>query len=177
MRNEMLAVLLASALVAGCTTHESERATTTFSPAENFEEAHEAQGNYTGVLEGTKVGGKVTALKDGTFDLVVYPGGLPRHGWDGDKKKLIKGNGRPIPVDQRRVSEGLLQTIMFELDNGMQGSLLIRQADQGHQDSDAKRYPNRVLLIEGKGGKDLGGLVSPQEKEFLRKLMDQSLKR
>src|SRR4051812_38882779 len=45
------------------------------------------QGEYMG----TKIGCQVIALGKGTFQAVVYPGGLPGETWDGKNKILMDG--------------------------------------------------------------------------------------
>lgn len=50
------------------------------------------QGEYSGTLEGKKVGVQVVALGGGKFDAVLYRGGLPGDGWSGDKTQMDRGN-------------------------------------------------------------------------------------
>jgi hypothetical protein len=49
------------------------------------------QGEYVGELAGGKLGCQVIALGGGSFQAVVYPGGLPGDGWDGQNKILMDG--------------------------------------------------------------------------------------
>lgn len=50
------------------------------------------QGEYTGqIAGGAKLGCQVIALGQGAFQAVVYPGGLPGDGWDGEHKVLMDG--------------------------------------------------------------------------------------
>ena len=49
------------------------------------------QGEYVGKLGGEAVGAQVIALGKGTFQAVVYPGGLPGDGWDGKNRILMDG--------------------------------------------------------------------------------------
>jgi hypothetical protein len=50
------------------------------------------QGEYTGKLEGSKTGIQIVALGGGKFDAVLYRGGLPGDGWNGNKTKIDHGN-------------------------------------------------------------------------------------
>lgn len=50
------------------------------------------QGEYAGqTADGSKVGCQVIALGNEAFQAVVYPGGLPGDGWDGENKILMDG--------------------------------------------------------------------------------------
>ena len=50
------------------------------------------QGEYTGELDGKKVGLQLIAEGGGKFAAVLYPGGLPGDGFSGDKSTRLKGH-------------------------------------------------------------------------------------
>jgi len=53
------------------------------------------QGEYMGSAAGAQAWGvQVIALGEGSFDFVVYPGGLPGDGWSGNPKDRMKGKGK-----------------------------------------------------------------------------------
>lgn len=50
------------------------------------------QGEYVGKMaDGSPVGAQVISLGDGDFQAVLYPGGLPGAGWNGEQKTLLDG--------------------------------------------------------------------------------------
>ena len=50
------------------------------------------QGEYVGEIpRGGKIGCQIIALGKGTFQAVLFPGGLPGDGWDGEHKILMDG--------------------------------------------------------------------------------------
>ena len=50
------------------------------------------QGEYVGKLDdGGKLGCQVVSLGDGIFQAVLYPGGLPGAGWDGENRSIMDG--------------------------------------------------------------------------------------
>ncbi len=65
------------------------------------------QGEYTGTLGGRKAGCRVVDLGKGAFHAVIYFGGLPGDGWDGEHRALMDGtlDGEKVtfvPADGKR---------------------------------------------------------------------------
>lgn len=52
---------------------------------------YEVQGEYVGTVGHKKIGIQVIALGHGTFQAVVYAGGLPGAGWNGDTRQTVDG--------------------------------------------------------------------------------------
>ena len=50
------------------------------------------QGEYAGSIAGKKHGLQLVAEGDGKFLAILYPGGLPGAGWDGNKASRVKGS-------------------------------------------------------------------------------------
>jgi hypothetical protein len=66
------------------------------------------QGEYAGSIAGKKHGLQLVAEGDGKFLAILYPGGLPGAGWDGNKASRVKGtagNGKSAV----RISLGSLE--------------------------------------------------------------------
>jgi hypothetical protein len=57
------------------------------------------QGEYAGKAGETEVGAQVIALGNGTFQAVLYPGGLPGAGWDGKTRVRLDGKTSAEGVD------------------------------------------------------------------------------
>jgi hypothetical protein len=61
---------------------------------------------FQGEYSGTGIGAQVIALGKGTFQAVVYPGGLPGAGWDGKNKTLLDGKLTDGTVKLEAVNTG-----------------------------------------------------------------------
>ncbi|MGE3803330.1 MAG: DUF1080 domain-containing protein [Gemmataceae bacterium] len=51
------------------------------------------QGEYSGDLDGKKLGVQVIAKGNGKFQITGYPGGLPGDGFKGDEKEVVRADG------------------------------------------------------------------------------------
>jgi len=94
MRSKAPGLLLAFALSAGVSVALFASASTenrTYTDPANVDADFAIQGEYTGSVDGRRVGMQVIALGDGKFDLVSYSGGLPGDGWDGTDKTISSG--------------------------------------------------------------------------------------
>lgn len=58
---------------------------------ETIPQDFQVQGEYVGKLGDKAMGAQVIALGKGTFQAVLYPGGLPGDGWDGEHRVLMDG--------------------------------------------------------------------------------------
>jgi hypothetical protein len=71
---------------------EGERQVWTDPEDPTLPESFQLQGEYVGeIADGAKLGCQVIALGRDSFHAVVYPGGLPGDGWDGENKILLDG--------------------------------------------------------------------------------------
>ncbi len=121
------------------------------------DEDYALQGEYTGSLGGKKTGAHVIALGGGKFDVVLYPGGLPGDGWDGDrknrKKGKIEGGKKEVTIDGNTLS----------LKDGKLGDL--KRFERKSPTLGAKPPAGAVILFDGtnadgfKGGKMESGLL------------------
>jgi hypothetical protein len=80
-------------LVALLASHTAMAASPWTDPADSSLPAdYKIQGEYVGEIKGGgKLGCQVIALDKGAFQAVVYPGGLPGAGWDGQNKIIMDG--------------------------------------------------------------------------------------
>lgn len=58
---------------------------------ETLPEDFKVQGEYVGTLDREAIGAQVIALGNKAFQAVLYPGGLPGDGWDGENRILMDG--------------------------------------------------------------------------------------
>ncbi|MCA9073762.1 MAG: DUF1080 domain-containing protein [Planctomycetaceae bacterium] len=66
-----------------------------YTDAKEAGEDYRVQGEYTGKIESESSeawhGVQIVALGEGKFDIVIYSGGLPGNGWDGETRLLTSG--------------------------------------------------------------------------------------
>lgn len=85
-RHALLFILVAALVPPLCWAADNLPAT--IDPAEAVKDpAFGIQGEYTGEVDGDKVGVQIIALGKGEFELVLCPGGLPGDGWNGEKPR------------------------------------------------------------------------------------------
>lgn len=65
------------------------------------------QGEYSGEIDGKKVGVQVAALDNDEFHVLTYEGGLPGAGWDSSKikaEKLVRSSAQTLTEDLKKVN-------------------------------------------------------------------------
>ena len=93
----------------------AEDADRTYTDPTNVDTDYAVQGEYSGTIDGQKIGVQVIALGDGMFDLVSYPGGLPGDGWNGMDKTSATGStkgGGSVFADYLSGKEGNLSRVV-----------------------------------------------------------------
>jgi hypothetical protein len=85
----------------------------TYADPEDVDEDFVFQGEYVGGDGEQKTGAHVIALGEGLFDVVVYTGGLPGAGWDGQSRERLKGTreGDSVKVGQTKIENGRWKSI------------------------------------------------------------------
>ena len=95
--NAVLALVVAVILVPICARQcmaapREFRGTWTSPDDETLPADFQVQGEYVGqTAAGQKLGCQVIALGGGAFQAVLYPGGLPGDGWDGERRSVMDG--------------------------------------------------------------------------------------
>ena len=92
IRNVRVAVLALAFFTATTACAQKPKEVWTDAKDETLPVDFKIQGEYVGAIDGgEKLGAQVIALGKGTFQAVIYPGGLPGAGWDGKNKILMDG--------------------------------------------------------------------------------------
>jgi hypothetical protein len=120
------------------------------------------QGEYTGKLEGAKAGIQIVALGGGKFDAVLYRGGLPGDGWNGNKTQIDRGNAA--------LSDGTVKlTLVSQLGTIADGKITIgkdtfERVERKSPTAGAKPPAGAIVLFDGSNTNAWEGAGMTEEK-------------
>ncbi len=125
-------------------------------PAKVDDEDFLIQGEYAGETGGKKTGGQIWAQGDGKFEAVIYQGGLPGDGWDGDRGTVVRMKGArsadgKIAIFEQNGNHATADGRSFYQQNtpGIRGTELMRVTRQSPS-MGAKPPQGAVVLFDGK---------------------------
>lgn len=125
-------------------------------PAETFVDAGKAgvdfvlQGEYSGELEGRKLGMQVVANGEGQFTIKMTRGGLPGDGWDNEKSREFKGkleDGKVKFGDDQ--GQAVLEEGKITATSGGK-EMILKKVTRKSPTEGAKPPPDAVVLFDGK---------------------------
>ncbi len=131
--------LPACSLICLCLTTFAVAQGTTYTDPNATDADFALQGEYVCTDGDTQLGAQVIALGDGQFDVVVYDGGLPGDGWDGETKTRMKGE---------RVN-GTLKIDGAEVKDGKWNDVTVKKIHRESPTLGAKPPADAVVLFDG----------------------------
>lgn len=106
------------------------------------------QGEYSGSIGDMKAGAQVIAMGNGAYEAVVYPGGLPGHGWNGTDKLKLKGPADKLAGDSISLEVG---GDKLSGTSAKGGAVSMRKVERKSPTLGLKPPSGAVVLFDGSG--------------------------